>query len=82
MKTDILGDANKGSRPETESFIGVRLWCGLLAVGEMKHKSVKKRFMRPDKPISLINQCHWINYFCNVGFRTLNYKKFVFCPKI
>ena len=43
MKTDILGDANKGSRPETESFIGVRLWLGLLAVGEMKHKSVKKK---------------------------------------
>ena len=54
-----------------ESFIRVRLW-GFLAGGEMKHKSVQKRFMPPDKPISLINQCQWINYFPNVGFKTQN----------
>ena len=45
---------------------------GFLAGGEMKHKSVQKRFMPPDKPISLINQCQWINYFPNVGFKTQN----------
>ena len=42
---------------------------GFLGGGEMKHKSVQKRFMPPDKPISLINQCQWINYFRNVGFK-------------
>ena len=43
--------------------------------GEMKHKSVQKRFMAPDKPISLINHRQWINYFRNVDFKTPDYKK-------
>ena len=42
---------------------------------EMKHKSVQKRFMAPDKPISLINHRQWINYFRNVDFKTPDYKK-------
>ena len=43
--------------------------------GEMKHKSVQKRFMAPDKPISLINHRQWINYFRNVDFKAPDYKK-------